>query len=87
MGLSSFVVVSRRQTTIQVNFVDLYGSRVYVIRSSFLSSSGWFRIRMLSCARASELGRDDAFWLELRRRCGETGETQKGERGKNRSRH
>ena len=24
------ILVSRRQTTIQVNFVDLYGSRVYV---------------------------------------------------------
>ena len=27
---STDALVSRRQTTIQVNFVDLYGSRVYV---------------------------------------------------------
>ena len=26
-----FTLVSRRQTTIQVNLVDLYGSRVYVM--------------------------------------------------------
>ena len=27
----SELIVSHRQTTIQVNFVDLYGSRVYVV--------------------------------------------------------